>query len=154
MLYDVLHRHDAHNASLHEDMASTQLVVGNLAYAAVLLREASALHLRRGSHEQALAVAELGLAVVQKSTADSAAADGAHAPQPASTDSASGETCALAYWRGQALRAARRWQAATLAFRTATPCALHPRLGAAAAAEASHLEVFLSERWRASMIAW
>ena len=154
VLYDLLHSRDAHNASLHEDMASTHLAVGNLAYAAVLLREASALHLRHGSHKQALAAAELGLAVVQKSTAESAAAGSALSPQSASTEAASGEACALAYWRGQALRAARRWQAATRAFRAATPCALHPRLGAAAAAEASHLEVFLSERWRASMMAW
>ena len=37
-LYDALYNRDQQNASLHEDMATTQLAVGNVAYAARLMR--------------------------------------------------------------------------------------------------------------------
>ena len=129
-----------------EDMASSQLVVGNRAYAAVLLREASALHLRHGRHAAALAVAERGEAAL---VIPAASETGMAPPEVRERDALRAEACALAYWRGQALRGARKWLSAAKAFRAASPCDHYPHLATAATAEAAQLESLLEERRQA-----
>ena len=158
-LYDLLHQRDPQNATLHEQMGTTQAVVGNAAYAATLLREAAALYLRRGEVVRALAAAERGAAVVGAAGAAGAeaavaagaevadAADAADAARRASAVAAM-EACALAYWRGQALRQAGRWEDAREAFEQATPCDSRPALGHAAATEAKQLTAWLRQRAR------
>ena len=72
-LYDLLYRRDPQNASLHEAMGSTQAVVGNAPFAAKLLREAAALHLRTGAAAEALAAAERGLHYLHRRSDDARA---------------------------------------------------------------------------------
>ena len=120
-LYDALHQRHAHNATLFEQMASTQAALGNAPYAAALMREAAALHVRDGAPAKAVAAAD---------DARSNLGDGG---------AAADADCGLQYWRGQALKAAGRPGEARGAFGAVGPCHDNAALAAAAKAEARAL---------------
>ena len=83
-LYDLLDRRSPQNATLYEQMASTQSVVGNPLYAATLLREAVALHVRGGDANRALASARRGAEELQRAVTESSAI-GEERSQPMAT---------------------------------------------------------------------
>ena len=162
-LYDMLHARDRRNATLYEAMASTHAYVGNAPYAAILSREACALHLKNGDATSALAAADAGVRYLQHGGGDgdgkgngqgggggvasSPSAGGAVGAAGVQQREVSAEAedaaCALYYWRGQALLASKRRAKALEAFSQVGECPGHAPLAKAAAAEAA-----LLREWR------
>ena len=139
-LYDFFYSRDPHNASLHEAMGSSQAVVGNAPFAARLLREAAALHLRKGDAPSALAAAARGAAYLRdEGEVAEESAEAALARRQANMR----EGCALSYWRAQALLAERRHAEALIAFQGVGYCQGYEALASAAATEVTRLVAWL-----------
>jgi len=138
VVYDALHRENSANASLYSMMASTHAYIGNYKYAALLYREAAALHVRRNAHHEALD----SLAAARTTLDTSGEAEGGLGSQRSDPRLASKEeaSCLIEYWRGKALVGLGRYGEARDAFQQAQSCEANPSISLAARGESEQLE--------------